>query len=242
MRTKPNLSFAAADGRPSLRISKPCWQRIEIAYGHPIASPARRGIRAATREYLDWSDFEQTAAAMAQSRKRVHEIKQAARQFRQAMFVCPPAIGRQADHCARSLICRHMGLTFEGGRNGLQNLALKIDRDISKGCEGALADLTRQKDFGFRRGEAWERWVRRLTTILSKNGLPTQVRKDTEKTKAVKPSPFVSFIRELQACLPEKFRRAHTQRPDFEANIALSTAIGRSRRRRVTKSSPIGTK
>ncbi len=89
----------------------------------------------------------------------------------------------------------------------------------------------------------WELWVCELTTILSNNELPTQVRKDTDKTKAAKPSPFVSFIRELQACLPEKYRRSHTERPDFEANIALSAAIIRARsRRRVTKSPPVTTK
>jgi len=140
------------------------------------------------------------------------------------------------------LISTHMGLPFKG-RHGLQNLALKLDRDVSKSCERALAELRSQKDSGFRRGEMWELWVRKLTTILSNKELPTRIRKDSDKTKTAKPSPFVSFIRELQACLPEKYRRSHGQRPDFETNIALSTAIIRARsRRRVTKSPLVGTK
>src|SRR5262249_10082530 len=90
----------------------------------------------------------------------------------------------------------------------IANLALKLDRDVSKGCERALAELRSKKDSGFRRGEMWELWVRKLTAILSKSELPTQVRKDADKTKATRPSPFVSFIRELQVCLPEKYRRS----------------------------------
>ncbi len=84
----------------------------------------------------------------------------------------------------------------------------------------------------------WELWVRKLTNILSKNGLPTRVRKDTDKSKTAKPSPFVSFIRELQACLPAKYRRSHALRPDVEANVALSTAIVRSRPSRRSQRAP----
>jgi catechol 2,3-dioxygenase-like lactoylglutathione lyase family enzyme len=42
---KPNLSFAAADGKSGLRISKDGWQRIEKACGHPIAASVRQFLR-----------------------------------------------------------------------------------------------------------------------------------------------------------------------------------------------------
>jgi hypothetical protein len=124
----------------------------------------------------------------------------------------------------------------------LQNLALKIDRDISKACDRALADLRREEQSGFRKGEMWDLWVRKLTLLLSKNHLPTQVRKDTDKSKAAKPSPFVAFLRELQACISKHYRRSQAHSPDFQANIALSTAIARARQRRVTKGSPRASK
>ena len=241
MRTEPNLSFAAVRGRPQLKISRNDWQRIEAAYGYGIATPVRRRILVATREYLDWVEFEQKAATTAKSEKRICAIKNAARLFRQTVFACPASIGKQANFFAMRLISTHMGLPFEG-RHGLQNLALKLDQGVSKGCQRALAELRSRKDSGFRRGQTWELWVRKLTNILSKSELPTRVRKDTDKAKTAKPSPFVSFIRELQACFPEKYRRSHAERSDFEANIALSTAIVRSRSsRRVTKS-PLITK
>jgi len=47
---KPKSRFAAVTSRPKLRISKADWVRIEAAYGHLLAAPVRRKIRAVTRE------------------------------------------------------------------------------------------------------------------------------------------------------------------------------------------------
>jgi hypothetical protein len=198
----------------------------------------RRKIHAATRKYLDWVELERKAATMSETTARVHTIKKAASKFREAIFRCPPKVGREADYYARSLICKHMGLRFKG-RDGLQNLALQVERDIANGCERALAEL--KKGSGFREGETWQWWARTLTSILSKSQLPIQVRKDTDKAKVAKPSAFVAFMRELQACIPQAYRKSQPPTPNFEANIALSTAIGRARATRVTKSSPITT-
>jgi hypothetical protein len=164
----------------------------------------------------------------------------AARLFRQTVFACPASIGKQANFFAIRLISAHMGLPFEG-RHGLQNLALKLDREVSKGCQRASAELRGRRDSGFRLGETWELWMRKLTNILSNSELPTRVRKGTDKIKTARPSPFVLFVRELQACLPATYRRSHALRSDFEANIALSTAIVRSRSSgRVAKRSLVG--
>jgi hypothetical protein len=235
---KPKSRFSAVSGRPKLRMSKTDWVRIEATYGHLLATSVRRKIRAATREYLDWVEFEPKAATMSETTARVHTIKKAASKFREAIFQCRPKIGRAADYRARALICKHMGLPFKG-RDGLQNLVLKTERDIAKGCGHALAELRGEKESGFRHGETWELWVRKLTSILKKSRLPIQVRKDTDKAKVAKPSSFVAFIRELQACIPQAYRRSQPRGPDFEANIALSTAINRARANRVTKSLPM---
>jgi hypothetical protein len=228
--------FSAVSGRPKLRMSKADWVRIEAAYGHLLAAPLRRNIRAATRDYLDWVEFEPKAATMSETTARVRTIRKAAGKFREAIFRCPPKVGREADYYATSLICKHMGLRFKG-RDGLQNLALQVERDIANGCERALAEL--RKESGLREGETWQWWTRTLTSILSKSQLPIQVRKDTDKAKVGRPSAFVSFMRELQACIPQAYRRSQPATPDFEANIALSTAISRARANRVTKTLPM---
>jgi hypothetical protein len=234
---KPKSRFSAASGRPKFRISKADWDRIEAAYGHSLSPPVRRKIRGATRD-LDWVELERKSATISETSARVHTIKKAAHEFRESILRCPAKISREADYYARSLICKHMGLPFEG-RDGLQNLVLKIERDIAKGCRQALAELRGEKESGFRHGETWELWVRKLTSILKKSQLPVQVRKDTDKAKVAKPSAFVAFMRELQACIPKAYRKSQPRSSHFEANIALSTAISRARANRVTKSLPM---
>jgi hypothetical protein len=189
----------------------------------------RRKIRVATREYLDWAPFELAAEPNAKAVARVIAIKKAARDFQRIILQCPPEIGRDADYFARALISEYSGLAWNNGRDGLQNLALKTERAILRGCAQALAELRRAEHSGFRKGEMWDRWVRQLTSILSKDHLPTQVRKDTDKRKAAMPSAFVAFVRELQVCLPRDYRRSQAHRPDFDANIALSNAIVKAR-------------
>jgi hypothetical protein len=234
-RTKPNLMFSAAGRNPRLVITTLDWVRIEEAYGHPLDPAVRKRMRAAAGQYIEWAELEQNVRPSAECTKRVCVIKHAARAFRKAIFECSPKISGEADYYARSLICKHMYLAFDG-RDGLQNLAAQVGRDVTKACERALAELRCQESSGFRPGEMWERWIRDLTAIAADAQLPTTVRKDTDKIKSDKPSPFVSLLRELQACLPQEYRRSHPSSADAGANIALSTAIVRARtRRRVAK-------
>jgi hypothetical protein len=237
MRLTSKLSFASAGGKPKLKISNDDWQRIELAYGHPLAE-VRQKICAATREFLDWAVFERTAPTSSEAIARVQSIKKAVHEFREEVFQCPPKVGKDADFVARHLICKHLGLAFNKGRDGLQNLALELADFISNGCDFALADLRSEAKSGFRKGDAWDWWVRKLTAVLKAHGLPTENRKDTDKNKTGRPSEFVAFFRELQACIPVEYRRSEAHSADFQANIALSAAIARARRPvRATKSS-----
>jgi hypothetical protein len=235
-RVSPTLSFASAGGKPSLTISITDWQRIEAAYGQSLSETVRSEICAETREYLDWATFEQTVRTISEAATRVRSIKKAVRELRDVVMQCPPKIGRDADLIARRLIANHSGLSFEKGRDGLQNLVLKAAKCVLEGCNLAHAELKRGAESGFRRGDTWNLWVRNLTATLKAHQLPTEVRKDTDKNKTGKPSPFVRFIRELQACFPKEYRRSQANNSDFEPNIALSEAIVRARgSHRVTK-------
>ena len=223
---------------PTLKISSADWQRIELAYGHSLSSHIRRKICSATREFLEWAEFEHTARPNSEAVARVQSIKKAVRDFQVAILRCPPGIGRDADYFARNLICKYSGLTFTKGRDGLQNLALDLERRISKGCDFAAVELKRNREHGWRKGDMWDRWVRMVTAALDANQLPTSVRKDTDKIRTDKPSEFVALFRELQACIPAAYRRSQAQFSDSQSNIALSTAIVRARpRHRVTKNS-----
>jgi hypothetical protein len=238
-RSKPKLSFAAAGSRPKLVISKADWERIEAAYGHVLPDAVRRKVRAAAREFLDWASFETAAATKAEAIARVQFIQKAARNFREQVFLCPPGIAKHADFYARHLICRSLGLKFEGGQDGLQNLAFRMERNIFRGCDRALAQLRGEAaaKIQFRAGMNWDAWIRQLGVILSEHQLPITVRKDSAKARSSKPSAFVAFVRELQACVPKDYWRSPALRSDVDANAALSTAIARARR--VTKTSPV---
>ena len=72
--------------------------------------------------------------------------------------------------------------------------------------------------------EWWNIWVLMLITIMRDHGLPYQARKDSDKRKQESPSPFVSFISELQKHMPVECRK-YTHSLD-----ALSQAIYRARR------------
>lgn len=195
-RFTPKLTFAVAGGKPNFKISGADWRRIQTAYGHQLSKVVRRKIRDATGEFLNWAVFELTAPTISETTKRIQTIKKAAREFREKILRCPPTVGRDADFYARYLIRKHLGLSRDEGRDGLQNLALQVERAISKGCDLALVDLLPETKSGFRKGDMWDLWVRKLTAILKECQLPTAVRKDTDKVKAAEPSAFVAFIRE----------------------------------------------
>ena len=163
--------------------------------------------------------------------ERVRSIKKAAHEFQEVVFTCPANVGSEADFVARHLICKHLNLAFDKGRDGLQNLALDLANSISKGCDLALADL-RSEQSAFRSGDMWNWWVCELIAVLKARQLPTEARKDTDKSKTEKPSPFVGLIRELQACIPADYRRA------THSDTALAVAIVRARAVRVTKTVP----
>jgi hypothetical protein len=221
-RTKPKLSFASAGGKPSLKISSADWQRIESVYGRSLPDSVRRKICAVTRKFLDWAVFEHTVRPSSEAMERVQSIKKAVHEFQKVVFTCPANVGSDADLFARHLICRHSNLASDKGRDGLHNLALNLANSISKGCELALAQL-KSKQPTFRSGDMWNWWVCELTEVLKADELPTEARKDTDKSKTEKPSPFVGFIRELQACIPKEYRGT------THSDSALAVAIVRAR-------------
>jgi hypothetical protein len=223
-RRTAKLSFASAGGKPSLKISRADWQRIETAYRNPLSKTLRRKIRKTTREFLEWAVFERTASASSEATKRAQVIKKAVQDCRTAILQRLTNETRDADFLAQHLICKHLNLPWEKGRNGLQSLALKFAQTVSKGCDLAIRDLERDSGSGFRTGETWELWVRKLTAILEANGLPTAARKDTDKQSGKSlQSPFIDFLRELQQCVPDEFRRL------TQSDGALAQAIYKAR-------------
>ena len=82
-----------------------------------------------------------------------------------------------------------------------------------------------QRGGGFVEGSAWDLLIQRLTQFAEKNDFPRGARKDSDKTKTEKASPFVCFVRELQATVPLAYR------PGYNGDANLAGDISKARRK-----------
>jgi hypothetical protein len=222
----PKLPVASAGGgkkeerRKVVAITDSGWRRIEKAYGQKLSPQVRRDIHEKTQEFVDRAEFEQNAEPWSDARDRITTIINAASSLRSTI----DSGTHDADIYACSLIKKHLWK---------QNGAKKEDdafkkrrrkkgdplRNISGGMrllifasQDALRELDDTKDQGFSKGEAWGRWIVRLTSIAERHGLPWRVRKDSDKQSGRRhASPFVEFVWELQQFVPETHRRGHSR-------------------------------
>jgi hypothetical protein len=229
-RTTPKLPIARGSAVPTLHITDHDWKRIESAYGHALGDALRQDVLEVTEKYLEWAGPEVTAQALAGAVSRAQDIRKAILQLHRTVFGVKKEL-RDADAYVRSLLRNHLSLSMRNGRCGFQQSVLDFYKSVLPACDAALRKLEAEADQGFRSGDAWKIWVRGLTKVLDKAGLPVSVRKDSDKSKADEPSPFAALVRELQACLPESLRRSYAPRPDAQSNIALSSAIALARHR-----------
>jgi hypothetical protein len=107
-------------------------------------------------------------------------------------------------------------------RDPLRNISSDMRLLIFR-CQDALRELDDTKDQGFSKGEAWDRWIVRLTRIAKKHGLLSGTRKDSDK-QSDRQSPFVEFVWALQQFVPDAHRRKHLRG-------AVAVAIVAARRR-----------
>jgi hypothetical protein len=94
-------------------------------------------------------------------------------------------------------------------------------------CDEALNQMKSlsSKTWMWRDGGAWDHWVVQLYHLAETNAFPTACSISRPKLGPVNASPFVRFVDELQAGIPEKYQR-HRHSP-----VALAEAIKRARNR-----------
>jgi hypothetical protein len=222
MRFTQRIPVSTVSGaEPTFSIAKADWQKIEIAYGYAVPTNAREQIHDATVSFLRFAESEQVARPVSEARQQLATVKKAAVDLLDALFENPQDDGWDARQYATHLLerCfREAGITRRS--QALSSLSTSII-SLIVACDHAQAHL--EKNQGRREGETWENWVCRVTEILQQHQLPTGVRKDTDKNKAGKPSPFVSLIYELQHLIPEGRRKS------THSLFALAEAIARAR-------------
>jgi len=220
-------------GRKAVAITDSDWQCIEKAYRQKLSLEARRDIHEKTQEFVDRAEFEQNAKPVSDARDRITTIIGAASSLRSAI----DSGIHDADIYACSLIKKHLWKQSDAKkqkegdaikrrrrkkRDPLRNISSDMRLLIFR-CQDALRELDDAKDQGFSKGEAWDRWIVRLTSIAEKHGLPWRVRKDSDK-QSDRQSPFVEFVWALQQFVPDAHRRKHSR-------SAVAVAIVAARRR-----------
>jgi len=235
------LPIASAGNAPVIEITDDNWRRIEHAYRRELSPAVRKQIHKITQTFAAEAQLECRAEPAAATRTRIEAIKAAASLLHRELHTGTTT----ADTYARTLIKRQLAndhppkhkvsdfdAEIDDSDTGIFEAAMRWDpptihddlRVISEhavslvfACQAALSEL--KAGPSFRKGEAWCKWVRRLTDIAKKNDLPWGASQETTNQ-----SQFVNFIRKLQCCcVPDEYW--HTN----HSYGAMAKAITRAR-------------
>jgi hypothetical protein len=212
----PEVMFVSGETRDlTINIDSATWRQIEKAYGSSLSPTVRADIVRASEAFLFLQSFERTPEPLAKVKVILEAHDKAATRFFNELFAGPSAVS-DAGIYAHHLIDKN----FKAKDAGLDAL-LNLLRAFHIACNTSIKQLNdASTSSAFRKGNAWATWISRLTEILKAAKLPVAVHKDGgSKSKTDKQSPFVSFVWELQKCLPAECRR-HTQ-----SEAALADAL-----------------
>jgi hypothetical protein len=178
------------------------WGEIEQAYGRPLPEEVRKSIVSAVHALMNDGAIEQNALFATAANERIREIRHSARQLKSTLNT-----RTLPDHNNERALLLLIGKEIKRlgpPRSDLRESAMMAGR-IVIACDTLLAKLT--AGLGFQEGEAWKHFIRVMTEICDKAGLPTGASQSRDKRSDNKPSPFVAFISEIQKRLPSDIRR-----------------------------------
>jgi hypothetical protein len=224
MRRKRGLNFAYIDGPPPTVDARSIdWNKIEAGYGQSIGPVARVEIVEATNKFLEFSAFALAAPSLSDALKRAEVVKECAADMLNILS-------------DRTELSRMIDGMIE---RQLKSFSARTKYDLvliadAASCLIAASEKTRtelkERSLSELRADAhWDLWVRRVTGIAKKHGLPHGIRKDRMGNPGWKASPFVHLIKALQRHLPAaQRRRAATDEGLSQAIVAArATASGK---------------
>jgi hypothetical protein len=206
------------------------WDRIEQSYGQSFSPHLRDEVVKITESFLYWASAEQTPP--------MREAQQRARALRKYTSSLLDEIQRKSDVgpytdelisvCFRRFWYMDTGAVSTAEWDTLPSEVTKALSSFLLACEEALNQMKSlaQKTWMWEDGEAWNHWVVKLSDLAETNAFPTASSISRPKLDPEKASPFVTFVDQLQASIPEKYQR-HCQSP-----AALAEAIKRARKHR----------
>jgi hypothetical protein len=208
---------------PELKISAGDWRRVEKAYGHPLPSTLRQGIIEATK-ILKYRAIFTADQRIADVEERIKRIQKRAKALHVAFRGGQPSPSHWfGDLCIEAQFEPQFSTNPANKHVSIVNI-LKLIQSLDAACTGALNYLDRTAKNTPSERSVWDLWIKKLTSTLRENDLPTSARKDSDKQKASSPPAFVALVRELQESLPQEYRQA------FHSHGALAQAITRARR------------
>ena len=201
------------------------WQTIEAAYCQSFSQKARTEISAVTNQFLQFALAESSTGTIDDAVRRTKRISKSAQSLIAAIEE------RVVGDVTRDYVDEELGLSYAQLNGDEGNEAHKYVSGIVSAlfrfvnvCSLTVQKLSEVSANNYwPDGWAWEAWIWQLTSILNAHDLPTAVRKDTDKQKSDRPSPFVVFVSTLQTFLPQEHIRGQ------HSKGALAVAIYKAR-------------
>ena len=221
MRRKPTLPFASAFGEPpTVSITSEDWHEIESALGPRLPKAIREKLSDATNMFLNFVVFEASVEPLEGAEVRLKKLKQTSGALWRALHT--NTSGDAAVYADHLIEVNFMDVRI-GPQRKLNSFSGLVG-SFGVACDRAIKNLKSGNRAEIIAGEYWDGWIRRVAAILDSYGVPVTVRKDSDKSKTPTPSPFVLFVKRLQKCFAEEYRRgAHS-------DVALANAIVKARR------------
>jgi hypothetical protein len=225
---KPKSPFGFT--RPfDFKISDADWEKLQTAYGRKIPDKERGEIITATKRMLSQSAAEHSLRPLSEGIKHITRLKKATNKLLAAFTAS--GLPSTSIHFAEAAIDQELSdvtddITFDEFHDHLMLFAGACTRAPARAALVAVHT-----------GEARNAWIKDLTDICHRNKWPTAARKDPDKNKTGRPSPFVSFVYELQQLIPSEHRHGRSkQSPDALAKeIKQAQNSGPERARRSKK-------
>jgi hypothetical protein len=202
-----------------------------------LSETVRREVHEATFAFLMFVESEAAAKPLSIARKRIQSIRAATARLRETIIRNPKVAKNlkvwrpdDAEQYADHLVNDFFRPPSVASQDKLHGFTVLTSLLITA-CDDAFDRLNDPNSRGRRPGDSWRLWMAKLAKVLDAHGLPTAARKDTDKSKTGQPSPFVAFVRELQQCIPGRYRRS------THSEVALAKAITDALRGRDRKQS-----
>jgi hypothetical protein len=217
-RPSPVVPVAGLSKRVRFEITPTDWIRIETAYGRTVPLKSRRQIEIVSRDFLSTASIEHDSELISAATRRIRSIRSRAGDLQAVICEAP-------SEDATTFSNRFFEDAFTDRRfkkrDSLHSLSLMMD-DVICACDEAEKAINGVTNHGRRRGEGWENWLRKIDDIFRELNLPITARKDANKNKSGKPSPYAEMIGALQDLFPPKFRRAKQSKQALARAIHLA--------------------